>query len=444
MVVNGLVATSKYCLIGIVRDTFLPVITAYPGQGSQDYGFRSDGTNNDILNNATILDYPNVSTNNKVIGVALDMNTGTLEFYVDNVYQGIAASNLYGNYKPAVGLYGAGVNLSINFGQLPLVYTPPTGFNQLTYTSVSEYIKDLEQPNLVWIKSRSSATNHMLFDSVRGAGKYHNSDLIAIDGYDSNSLISFNKNGCYLGNNININNSNTAYIAWMWKAGDSIVSNTTGSITAQVSANPTNGFSIVQYTPSTTSGTVGHGLGIPPSLIMVFNQTTATSISVYHSSLGNASRLFLDTNGISAATTVWANTSPSSTVFSLSSLTIGQTYTAYCWSEIEGFSKFGSYVGNGVVDGTFVYCGFKPKYIMYKSIGQVGGWAIYDTQRDPKNIVAVALTAQSTSVELSSSYIDILSNGFKLRNSSTAHNTSGQTYVFIAFADTSIKYATAQ
>lgn len=402
-------------------------------------------------------------SSNDLIGVAIDFDIGEVSYYKNNVLQGIQIAdkaflkhNTNSHNFAHVALYVAGLpsgSFTCNFGQRPFVYTPPEGFKTLSIPNIAEYNQDLESPDLVWIKCRNAAQNHMLFDSVRGATKYLSSNLTAAEATDVNSLVSFNKNGFYLGNNANVNTLNNTYIAWMWKANQTPVANNDGTIASQVRVNRDLGFSVVQYTGDGSPGaTVGHGLGVVPDIMLVKNTGSAYNWHIYHKNAdANPATGVMVLNLTQAFVTyspAWNNTLPTSSVFSLGD-GIGvnesaKNHIAYCFSEVEGFSKFGLYVGNGSADGPFVYCGFKPRWIMYKGRGEVGGWGVYDTELDADNIVTVAIVAQSTSAELVSSYIDILSNGFKLRNSSVSHNTNGIGYIFMAFAECPFKYSTAK
>jgi len=226
------------------------------------------------------------------------------------------------------------------------------------------------------------------------------------------------------------------YIGWQWKANGAGVSNTNGSITSTVSANTTAGFSVVTYTaPSSGSATVGHGLGVAPSLVIMKTRAYVLDWYVYHQSLGGTQYLILD--GTAAAATssvVWNNTNPTSTVFSLGAgLATTGNMVAYCWAAVAGYSAFGSYTGNGSTDGTFVYLGFRPRFIMFKRTDATSNWLIIDSSRGPYNPDQNRLFPNLSAAEDTSENYDLLSNGFKLRDASGLANNG--TIIYAAFAE---------
>jgi hypothetical protein len=274
-------------------------------------------------------------------------------------------------------------------------------------------------------------------------------------------LTALNADGFSLGTDTTlVNASANSYVAWQWKAGGAAVSNTQGTITSQVSANTTAGFSVVTYTGTGVNATVGHGLGVVPKLLIARNRSVTANWGVYHASLGasDTQYVFLNTTGAinqAGALALWNNTAPTSTLVSLGTqaTTNGSTNThvLYCFAEIAGFSKFGSYTGNGSADGPFVFCGFRPRFVMMKrAVGGVGNWALIDTARNTFNITNSGLRANTPDTEVTGTttadpYIDVLSNGFKLRgNSSDINNSSSDTYIFAAFAEVPSKYALAR
>jgi hypothetical protein len=309
------------------------------------------------------------------------------------------------------------------------------------------------QPDLVWIKSRNQATNHALFDSVRGTGKVIQSNTTAAEATDNTTLTAFNASGFSLGaaaGSYVVNTSTYTFVGWCWKAGGTAVSNTAGSITSSVSANTTAGFSVVTFTGNTTAGaTVGHGLGVAPGLILIKARTGAYDWTVYHSAIGATKYLILD-GAYAALTDIQAfnNTAPTVNVFSLGSAVWANNsgaMVAYCWAPVAGYSAFGSYTGNGSADGPFIYTGFRPRWVMRKRTDSStdGSWIIYDTSRIVYNANNLVLFAESTLAEVTGAPIDILSNGFKLRDSA-AGNTSGATYIYAAYAENPLKYANAK
>lgn len=313
------------------------------------------------------------------------------------------------------------------------------------------------QPDFVWIKQRSGTQSHCLYDSVRGATKQLNSNNTGAEGTYA-GVSSFNSNGFSIGTADN-NTNGATYVAWQWKAGGAAVTNTAGSISSQVSANTTSGFSVVTYTGNGSSGTVGHGLGVTPSMIIVKSRSTAQRWTVFHTSISNA---YIYLNETFAAETGNANlrfgnntvvVQPTSTLFSIgNSVDVNQnttTYVAYCWAPIAGYSAFGSYTGNGSTDGPFVYLGFRPRFVMIKSTGSQD-WVILDSARAPINVAGNYLRPNSSGAEnggstpTTSTNEDFLSNGIKFRNDASSSgytNGSGVTYIYMAFAENPFKYS---
>ena len=305
------------------------------------------------------------------------------------------------------------------------------------------------QPDLVWIKVRSTGYSHRLVDSVRGATKLLYSDLTNAESTDAASLTAFNSNGFSLGSAAGTNDTSQTFVGWQWKAGGTAVTNTSGTISSQVSANTTSGFSVVTYTGAGSTGTIGHGLGVAPSMIIVKPRNVVDNWYCYHASLGNAQAVYLNLTNASGASPSWNSTSPTSTLFTVASnlVTNTNTYVAYCWAPIAGFSQFGSYTGNGSADGPFVYTGFRPKFVMIKRTDSStnGDWRILDSSRDTYNVSQNALYANLALAEDSSVTVeDFLSNGFKLRTAINGYNGSGATYIYAAFAENPFKYANAR
>jgi hypothetical protein len=255
-----------------------------------------------------------------------------------------------------------------------------------------------------------------------------------------------------------MNTSAATYVGWQWQAGQGTTTTGTGTggITSVTqSVNATAGFSIVTYTGSGSNGTVTHGLGVAPRMIMVKWRSggglTAQDWNVYHASVGATARLFLNTTAASATTSVaWNNTAPTSSVFSIGTGTdvngSGASYVAYCWAEIAGFSKFGSYTGNASTDGPFVYTGFRPKFVLIKRTDSTSNWYLFDTSRDTYNVMKNELLPNSTNAEADNTrWIDTLSNGFKIRADNASQiNASGATMIYMAFAEHPFKNANAR
>jgi len=300
------------------------------------------------------------------------------------------------------------------------------------------------QPDWVWIKGRTTAYNNTLFDSVRGATKRIYSNGTDAESTQTATLTSFDSDGFSLGNNASVNSATSTFVTWNWLADNtSGSSNTDGSITSTVSANTTSGFSIVKYTGTGSAETIGHGLGVAPACIIFKDLSASVDWFVYHQSTGATNRTKLNTTDASSASTFINNTAPSSTVFNTegggATGTNGNNFIAYCFAEKKGFSKFGSYVGNGSTDGTFVYTGFKPAMVIIKKTtsGDEQHWNMNDNKRDTFNVMDKRLYPSSGNEEVTSTayYMDYLSNGFKIRSNSTSWNGSGASYIYMAFAE---------
>jgi hypothetical protein len=305
----------------------------------------------------------------------------------------------------------------------------------------------------VWIKNRTSAFGHLLYDVIRGTGLYLASNSTAADTSFANGLTSFDSDGFGVGTASAVNETSSGLVAWNWKANGAGVSNNAGTITSTVSANTTSGFSIVTYTGTGANATVGHGLGVAPSMVIVKNRSAVNNWAVYHASLGASGRITLDETGaFTTSSTSWNNTAPTSTVFSVGSATAGNGsgngLVAYCFAPVAGYSAFGSYTGNGSADGPFVYTGFRPRYVLVKRTDTGGAgfdWFIWDTARSTYNAASANLTANQSVAEGVTAYpLDINSNGLKIRNSATAYNASGGTYIYAAFAESPFKYSLAR
>jgi hypothetical protein len=295
------------------------------------------------------------------------------------------------------------------------------------------------QPDWVWVKNRDVADDHMLFDAVRGVTKRLFSNSTGAEGTDAQTLTSFDSDGFTTGTNrATGGDSGNKMVAWNWKANGSGSSNTDGNITSTVSANTTAGFSIVKVAKSNTNvATIGHGLGVAPKFIIGKDLDAADNWTCYHASLGNGKGIYLNaTNAETSASTFWNSTSPTSSVFTIGSDNTWNSPSIlfYCFAEKKGYSKFGSYTGNANADGTFIYTGFKPAFIMAKRTDSSsnGNWIIWDNKRDGYN-PNKALFPNSNSAEqaYASENIDILSNGWKQRGSSFGNDGE---FIYMAFA----------
>jgi hypothetical protein len=325
-----------------------------------------------------------------------------------------------------------------------------------TGTGATQTITVGFQPDFVWIKSRSAATDHKLTDSVRGATKALISDSTAAETTDANGVTAFTSTGFTLGSDSVYNTNGATYVAWCWQAGQgSTSSNTNGTITSTVSVNASAGFSVVTYTGTGANATVGHGLGVAPSLVIVKQRSSLSSAyswCVYHSSLTSASYLVqLNSTGAQASdSSVWNATAPTSSVFSIGTTAAVNgstgTYVAYCWTPIAGYSAFGSYTGNASTDGPFVYTGFQPKFVLVKCSSAANSWVIWDGARTSYNQESLSLLADSAGAEITNTdlSIDALSNGFKLKGPNANSNASGATFIYAAFASNPFKNSLAR
>jgi hypothetical protein len=454
--------------IGINKETV--ALTQYMGQSADSYCYINTG---EKYNNNTTTVYGATYTTNDVIGVAFDSDAGTLTFYKNNTSQGTAFSSLTGVFFPAVSdqSNGSASSLSINFGQRPFAYTPPSGFKALntlnlpapTILKGNQYFDALTwsgaggssrsitglafQPDLVWGKVRNTTYGHMLFDSARGAGslKELGTNVTGAEGYASSNqygyLSAFNSDGFTVtaGTDASIpnaywNQSGNTYVGWQWKEG------------------ATQGFDIVTYTGNGTSQNISHSLGVAPKMIITKPRSNGTDgWAVYHASIGAGGALQLETTVATQVTGIyWNSTAPTSSVFSVGSAnrTNGSGYSmvAYLFSEVAGFSRFGSYTGNGSADGPFVFLGLRARYLLIKRTDSTGSWYVYDTARKTYNTMNEWLQPNTSDAENSGTTweFDILSNGFKVRNSGAFSNASGATYIYAAFAENPFKNALAR
>jgi hypothetical protein len=296
------------------------------------------------------------------------------------------------------------------------------------------------QPDWVWLKSRSVADSPILFDAVRGVTKRLMTNSTGAESTEAQEVQSFDSDGFTVGSSDNANRSGATMVGWNWKAGGAGSSNSDGSVTSTVSVSTTSGFSIVKYTGTGSAGaTIGHGLGAVPAQIVVKGINRAESWEVYNQNLepSNASYMRWDSTQASAGSAYWNSTSPTSSVFTLNSAggvnATGIEYVAYCFAEIKGFSKFGSYIGNGNADGTFVYTGFKPAFVMVKNIINITDWWMKDSKRPGYNQVNDLLYPNLSNAEEHGGDIDMVSNGFKVRTTATNTNENGDKIIYMAF-----------
>ena len=320
---------------------------------------------------------------------------------------------------------------------------PKKGMDVVTYsgTGAVQNIGGLNfEPGLVWIKSRTSTNGHNIYDTVRGANKYLSSHLTTAEGTSTNELNTFNPDGFNLGSAAGVNGSGKNYVAWTWRAGGPAVPNTSGTINSQVSANTDYGFSIVSYTGNgSIAQTIGHGLSSAPKWIIAKNLDYSIGWPVYHSGVGPGNSLFLNTDGTpSGGTGIWGNVDPTNSVFTVANdpeaNKNGDNYIAYCWSEVSGYSKFGTYTGNGSTTGPVITTGFKPRWILVKNTSSSARWIVWDTERDDDTLDK-GLSPNLNSAEVTAFNANILSDGFQIVDSETTLNENNSTFIYAAFAD---------
>ena len=480
--------TAGSSLLGISNTSLLT--TQYPGQTSTTYSYF--GRDSQKVNNGSFVSYGQSFTVGDTIGVAFDATGGTLSFYKNGVNLGVAFSGISNDtYFPAFSRGADTPAGKVNFGQKPFKFPPPAGFQPLAlantprptivrpdqYVGIATYtgnggtqsINVGWKPDFVWIKNRDAGDHNGLFDSIRGPLYRIVSDYTYASTLRANTLTSFNTNGFTVGSAGEYNRLNERIVAWVWKAGGnsntfnindigystaSAAGLTAGTITpTAASINTKSGFSVITWNGSGSSGTLSHGLGNTPGLILLKGTSSGEdgqNWRTYHSALGTSpsNTLFLNLTNASSSNTERISAVGTST-FTLSSggagvNASGQSYIAYLWAEISGFSKFGSYTGNGSSDGPMVVTGFRPRWILLRETGNADYWFIFDTERSKTNPTAHTLWADQaqvenwTSINPDTTYnnMDILSNGFKLRSSYSATNRSSGNYIYAAFAET--------
>jgi hypothetical protein len=473
-----------YCEITptAITGTSIGEITINDSNGNIAVGYRSTGTK-DVDSYSTNAAYGATWTVGDTIGVAFDVDNKQVTFYKNGTSQGAityTGSALTTNSMGVLCAWRTSATFAgtANFGQRPFAYTAPSGFKALctqnlpvpsigatTATQANKYFDAVTysgssssqtvvnsgafQPDLVWAKSRSNAYNNILVDSLRGGNLLLISNSTAAD-TSSSGLATFVSNGItWIGGATGVNDTGVTYVDWMWKANGSGSTNTAGSITSTVSANTTSGFSVVTYTGTGANATVGHGLGATPSMVIVKRRNSAEDWQVRHISIAAVNSIELNlTGGASSSPTTWNSTNPTSTVFSIGTDTqvnaSGGTYVAYCFAPIAGYSSMGSYVGNGSTEGPFIFTGMRPAFVLVRRSDGSDDWYLFDNKRIGYNVRNEPLYPNGNYAEGSGfNYIDLLSNGFKMRNNSY-ENVSGANYIYAAFAESPFKYSLAR
>jgi len=460
--------TSGDTILGIGDSSSGVATPAFPGYKPKSYGYYHNG--NKFNNNASSA-YGASYGASDVIGIAFDADNGTLTYYKNGTSQGVAFSSIPSDtYFPYVATYNT---IHCNFGQRPFAYTAPSGFKALCDTNLgapvvakpntlmdvvlytgngsTQTISGLNfSPDLVWIKNRAAVSAHRLLDTIRGATKDLYSNQTDSEQTDANSLTAFTSNGFSVGSSGGVNGNGNGIVAWAWNAGGTTdPSNTAGSITSQVRANASAGFSVVTYTGLGAGNyTVGHGLGVAPSLIICKTRALAIQWVVYHASLGANAFLGLNTTDASISSTGYWGSGVTSTVFGLQSNYAGGNnngnIVAYCFAPVVGYSSFGSYTGNGSSDGPFVYTGFRPRYLCIKSSSFSDQWLVLDAARNTYNVVNLHLHPNLANNESSLDWLDFTANGFKIRTTYSTANQSSGSFIYFAFAENPFQYARAR
>ena len=463
---------------------FGPGVWAYPLTSptsnfyqNTNYRYNSNGG---VYNQSSKLTDYSTFTRGDIIGTALDMDNGKVYFSKNGTWQNSgdpanqtnpAATGLTGTWVFGASTNGNDTILQANFGATAFAYTAPSGFKALNTANMSEAtisngreyfdtslwtgngstqsISTLEfSPDIVWIKMRSSSAGHRFYDSVRGATKFLVPQGGDAESTQSAGLTSFDSNGFSLGSNFDHNNNSATFAGWAWDSGSSTVTNTDGTISSQVRASQTSGVSIVKYTGNgSSSATVGHGLNAQLKMLIHKRLDDVGSWKIKHTSLSTNHQLLFDSAASIDVTGNhgggMADLSSSSTFGFAQGLTNvdnvngnGPNYINICFSEIPGFSAFGSYTGNGSSDGVYVHTGFRPALVLQKRSDSSGHeWTIHDSTREPSNDVGLYLEPSTSNAEQDGNRRDFLSNGFKLRTSSGGVNASGGTYIWAAFAE---------
>ena len=490
---SGSSAVSAYNFHGLgLRPVGMVASVEYCGSLSGSYGCIVGPTVINLYSGGVLTaSLSGTYTSSSVFQCAVDFDAGKIWFgdgtsWVGggNPSTGTTPSYTFTANTPLVPYISAYVSApSVNFGQRSFKYTPPTGYKKLnTYNLPDSTIQDGSQyfetttytgdgtnnrtiplgftPDMVWMKPRNYAYYHNIMDSLRD-NLLLNTNTTSAD-FDASSIGWSNTNvttdGFIIdaGSNATLNGSGVNSVAWAWRGSDSsAVSNTDGTITSTVSANTDSGFSVVSYTGNSTNGaTIGHGLGVAPKIVIVKNRDGGWQWIVDISNItGTTSdHLLLNSTAAKNSSNTYFSAKPTSTVFSVNGASYSDTgtspykYIAYCFADVEGFSKFGSYTGNGSADGPFIYTGFDVKFLLYKNVDAAISWVIYDNVRDPNgNPQSYYLLPNSSGAEgTTPDAVDFLSNGFKIRYANASINTNGQTHIYMAFAENPFKNSLAR
>ena len=473
------------------------------------YGYGTSNGYKTIL--ASTSSYGATIRSGDIVGVAVDRVNHTINFSKNGSWQGTFAISSTMDLFPFIGSGGGTSSASgiFNFGADGtfsgtvtaqgnsddtgygnFFYAPPTGFLAMcagnlpvadaidpaqtddnypqklfsakTYTGTgsSNAITGLGfQPDWVWIKKRNGTTNHSLFDSSRGTGKYIATNNSNDEGTDSATLNAFGSDGFTVVSDTTVNASSDTYVAWNWRAnGGTTSTNTSGSVDSTVQVDPSGAFSVVTWAGGGGNATLGHGLSGAPTFMAAKSRTSGAPVMdwpAFHKNMNNGafpaneSRMYWSDAGGYGAGALWQTANNSASLFGVTYNIndSGKNYVAYCFTDVEGYCKADYYVGNRNADGPFVYTGFRPAYIWYKATSASESWVLIDNARNPFNVSAKALGIEDTWAESDSTVtygLDILSNGFKVRGTNAVINSNGSAYIYLAMAHNPFKYATAR
>jgi len=455
------------------------------GQSDTDYMWRVTDANTVYYQTTNQSVTVSAVAVNDIVGCSVDTD-GTVKFYKNGTEIHSFSTTLVAGdiYMPVYSVNGATSTekWEVRFGSTGISHQP-TGFSLLrtsdmddpTIADGSEYYHNQTytgtgssglaitndasagdfKPDILWLAPRSNGDNHLFFDIVRGTTQRLKSNGADAEDTDGTALITFETDGFDLDTtDPNFNGSGNTYVAWQWKTtGGTSGSNTDGDITSTVSANTTAGFSALTYTGNGSDNQeIGHGLGIAPKMIWTKRRDSTGNWTSYHDAVGINQVFYLNSTALPTSNTEQYRAVPTSSVYTVGVggdiNSSGGTYVAYCFAEVDGFSRISSYTGNGSTDGTFVFTGFKPSWIILKRItGSTQEWQIYDASRDPYNLVNHKLEANSNSAEsilTTDNNLDFLSNGFKLLQANGGMNASGSEYLYMAFAECPFKTANAR
>ena len=451
------------------------VVSSYVGGVSNTVGIQLGGSSGGGANFRYVngsYSSTNMSSNGYSAGafvqIAYDADAGKIWIGVNNTWVDDASGNT-GNpatdSNPLFTDFQAGPDLWANFfvsmatsvgsgfmnwGQTAFNYTPPSGFVAVKQDNFPDLPTGVGIPDLTWIKDRDSTNNHYIVDTSRGLNKYLSSNATTAQTTEENGVVKMLNGGFELSDATITNTQNNSYVGWNW-VGNSGTTSTNdasstgvGTIDSTYQVNSTSGFSIVEYTGTGSNATVKHGLSSAPEWIIIKDTGNAESWIVSHKGLTSQATYSITLNNTNAesssgGTNYWNSTAPTSSVFSLATDTgvngSSRNYIAYCWHGIDGYSKFGKFSGNANTNGPFVMCNFSPSFVMVKNASTSGTWVIWDNKRTPINQIGTGLRADTTAADTTGYDIDFLSSGFKIRDSESSVNGSGNTIIYMAFAE---------